>query len=445
MSLRTFKGGIHPDDSKTATNGKPIVKLAPGNRLYFPLQQHIGAPLTPKVGVGDAVKLGQVIADSESFMSVPLHASVSGTVSDIGLYLYPTGLKMPTIVVDNDGQDTLSEGIGPKPDPETLSPEEIRAVIRQAGIVGMGGAGFPTHVKLTPPADKPISYVIVNGAECEPYLTSDHRVMLEHPDEVLYGARVVRHLFGLKDAFIAIEENKPDAIATLQEHAADDDGIHIIALKKKYPQGAEKQLIHALTGRMVPSGGLPADVGCLVLNIDTAAEICRAFTQGMPLIRRVVTVAGGAVAEPANIETRIGVPFRELIDCAGGLTCEPGKIIMGGPMMGIAGYSLDVPVVKGTSGILAFRPDEVAVSPESNCLRCGRCVQVCPMHLLPAQLNAYAGKGDYEKCEELDVLDCIECGCCSYVCPAKRHLVQSMRAAKQAVQIQRGKAKAASK
>lgn len=442
MSLLTFKGGIHPSDHKCATNQKPIRILSPGERLYFPLQQHIGAPITPLVKVGDSVKLGQKLADSDSFMSVPLHASVSGTVKDIGLYLYPTGLKMPTIVVDNDGQDTLDDTIVPPPTPEKLPPEQIRKRIREAGIVGMGGAGFPTHVKLSPPAEKKIEYIIVNGAECEPYLTSDHREMLEAPDEVLYGTATVMRLFGLDHAFIAVEENKPDAIATLTECAKNYEGIRIVSLKKKYPQGAEKQLINALTGLEVPSGGLPADIGCVVLNVDTTTAICHALRDGMPLIRRIVTVSGSAVSDPCNLSTRIGVPFRELIEAAGGLACEPGKIIMGGPMMGVAGYSLDVPVVKGTSAILAFAPDDVAMRPETSCLRCGRCVSVCPMHLMPAQLNAYSTHMDYEKCEQYNVLDCIECGCCSYVCPAKRHLVQSMRTAKQAVQVARARARA---
>lgn len=443
--MLTFQGGIHPNDAKEATNSKPIEIIAPGEKLYFPLQQHIGAPITPLVQVGDKVKMGQKIADSQSFMSVPLHSSVSGEVVDIGLYLYPTGLKMPTIVINNDGRDTLADTIVPKPDPDKLTAKQILDIIREAGIVGMGGAGFPTHVKLSPPPEKKIKYVIINGAECEPYLTSDHRVMLETPDEVLYGLTVVKHLFGLTDAFIAIEENKPDAIRTMSQHAKNYNGIHVISLKKKYPQGAEKQLINALTGLEVPSGGLPADIGCVVLNIDTTAAIARAITQGMPLIRRIVTVAGGAVKNPSNFSVRIGMPFREVIEKAGGLTEEPKKIIMGGPMMGIAGYSLDVPVVKGTSGILAFTEQQVRVNPESNCLRCGRCVSVCPMHLEPVQINAYAGIRDYEACEKFDVLDCIECGCCSYVCPAKRHLVQSMRVAKQQVQIRRAKEKAKEK
>ncbi len=430
MGKLTFKRGIHPDDHKGQTNSLPIKTLMPPPLLYFALQQHIGAPLKALVKPGDTVRMGQKLADSNAAMSVPLHSSVSGVVKDIGLYLHPTGTKMPTIVVENDGLDTPAEPISHRA-LDAMSGEEILNIIHEAGIVGMGGAGFPTHIKLSPPPEKTIRHIIVNGAECEPYLTSDHRVMLETPEEVLQGLSVVMRLFPQAQAHIAIEENKPDAIRRITEHAGQYPGVQVLTMRKKYPQGAEKQLIFAVTGQEIPSGSLPMDVGCVVLNIDTVTAIARAVTLGMPLYRRIVTVSGNVVAAPGNFAVRIGTPFRAVVEAAGGCLIEPGKIIMGGPMMGIAGYSLDVPVVKGTSSILLLTEQEARVGAETPCIRCGRCASVCPMHLRPLFLNAYTHRENWEKCREENILDCIECGCCAYVCPAKRHLVQSIRLGKQ--------------
>ncbi len=430
MKKLTFKRGIHPDDNKLATCGLSIQKVDPPALLYFPLKQHIGAPLSPLVKKGDSVLMGQVIADSDAPVSVPLHSSVSGTVKDIGLYLHPSGVRVPTIVIENDGADTPAPCYPVVP-VEELSKEEIIKRIRMAGIVGMGGAGFPTHIKLSPPKDKTITNIIVNGAECEPYLTSDHRVMLETPEEVLSGLSIVMKLFSLDSGTIAIEENKPDAIKVLQECSKDYPGISVVTLKKKYPQGGEKQLIYAVCGQEVPSGSLPADVGCIVLNIDTVTAICRAVTKGVPLIRRIVTVSGDCVQSPGNFFVRLGTPFSVVLEAAGGVISEPKKILMGGPMMGISGHSLDVPVVKGTSAILLFSEKETTLGQETPCIRCGKCIDVCPMSLRPSFLNAYYVKGDWDKCREEHCQDCIECGCCSYVCPAKRHLVQSIRVAKE--------------
>lgn len=429
MAKLTFKKGIHPDDNKEFTSKVPIKTIEPGEKMYFPLNQHLGAPLSPLVSVGEEVKMGQKIASSDAFVSAPLHSSVSGKVTDIGLYPHHSGLKVPTIVIENDGKDTKAEPINTKSLDE-LSAKEIISLVREAGIVGMGGAGFPTYVKLSPAPDKKIEYVIVNGAECEPYLTSDHRVMLEETEDVLFGLKAVMKIFSLEKGYIGVEENKPDAIKALKESAKEYPGEEILTLKKKYPQGAEKQLIYAITKRQVPSGALPADIGCVVLNIDTVTAIARAIKEGMPLIRRIVTISGGAVKNPANYRVRIGTSFDDLIKESGGFSEEPKKIIYGGPMMGIAGVSTSVPVVKGTSAFLAFTEKETNIPPESNCLRCGKCVSACPMNLLPAELSVYSLTDDKEKIMSYNALDCLECGSCAYVCPAKRHLVQAIRVGK---------------
>lgn len=433
MKALTFKGGIHPHDNKKATEGINIEVLKAPEKLIFPMQQHIGAPCEPLVAVGDEVKMGQKIAESKAFISAPIHSSVSGKVAAIEPMLHPMGSKVMSIVIENDGLDTVHESVTPKGDWSNMDAKQIIDIVREAGIVGMGGATFPTYVKLSPPPDKKIEHVIINGAECEPYLTSDHRVMLETPEEIILGLKIIMHVFGLNKGYIGIEENKADAIKVMQEHASKEQGIEVVVLKTKYPQGAEKQLIKVITGKEVPSGGLPADVGALVNNIDTCTAIARAVTTGMPLIRRIVTVSGSAIKEPKNYHVRIGTPFSALIEKSGGFIKEPKKIVMGGPMMGIAQYSMDVPVIKGTSGILAFTDQEVSLAPESPCIRCGKCVEACPMNLLPLYLNAYAVKNDLEKAEEYHAVDCIECGSCSYVCPAKRHLVQTIRVAKQAI------------
>ncbi|WHH61044.1 electron transport complex subunit RsxC [Petroclostridium sp. X23] len=433
MKALTFKGGIHPHDNKHHTEKMSIISLQAPDRLYFPMQQHIGAPCEPVVAVGDEVKVGQKIADSKAFVSAPIHSSVSGKVVAIESILHPNGSKVMAIVVENDDKDTVDESVVPKGELDALEPKQIISIVREAGIVGMGGAGFPTHVKLSPPPDKKIDYVIINGAECEPYLTSDHRVMLEAPGEVILGLKAIMKVFGLNKGYIGIEENKMDAIKTMKEHASKEAGIEVVVLKTKYPQGAEKQLIKVIAGREVPSGALPADVGAVVNNIDTCTAIARAITTGMPLTRRIVTVSGAAVKEPRNYAVKIGTPFKYLFEQSGGFIEDPAKIVMGGPMMGIAQFSIDVPVVKGTSGLLAFTKEDVQLKPESPCIRCGKCVGACPMNLLPIYLSAYSSKNDLDKAEEYNAADCIECGSCSYVCPSKRHLVQSIRGAKQAI------------
>ncbi len=438
MNKLTFRGGIHPSGNKKHTEKKPLVEIAPPELLYFPLNQHIGAPLSPVVSIGDTVLKMQKIADAESYMSAPLHSSVSGKVKDIGLYLNHSNVKVPTIVIENDGEDREAEPIHTK-NPDELTPEEMKNIIREAGIVGMGGAGFPTHVKLSPPADKKITHLIINGAECEPYLTSDRRVMLEMTDDVIGGLKYLMKMLSLNECFVGIEDNAKDAIDALRKKAKEVAGIHILELKQKYPQGSEKQIINAITGIEVPMGALPMDVGCIVINIGTVAEIFRAIEKGIPLHRRIVTVSGDAVKNPGNFYARIGTPFKALTDAAGGFNEEPEKIIMGGPMMGIAGVSLDIPVVKGTSGILAFSREQAHIKKESACIRCGRCVSACPMRLMPTTLDMYSRKGDTETLMKYNIMNCMECGSCTYVCPSKRYLVQSIRMGKQTINTKRAK------
>ena len=437
MSVKkyTFKGGIHPDDSKGLTKDIPIKQLPVPEVVYIPLRQHIGALLEPCVKVGDYVKKGQIIGNSEAFVSVPVHATVSGTVKAIEPYFHPSGVKVPAIVIENDGQETLSEDIKPVGEYYNLTPAEIISAIRNAGIVGMGGATFPTHVKLSPPKDKKIEYVIINGAECEPYLTSDHRVMLENTEEVIYGLKAIMHIFSLDKGYIAVENNKPDAIKALREAIKDDPSVEICEMITKYPQGSEKQLINAITGREVPSGGLPADVGVVVNNIDTCVTIARALRTGMPLLRRIVTVSGKGINNPANYEVRIGTPFKYVAEAAGGIKENVRKVIMGGPMMGMAQYNLDTPVTKGTSGLLFLLDNEIYDEKEMPCTKCGKCVDSCPMGLMPLYLMAYSKNENYEGLKKYHLLDCMECGSCCYVCPSKKKLIQHIRVGKAKLQI----------
>jgi len=427
----SFKGGVHPDDNKGATASKPIEKLTPPSQLIYPLSQHIGAPCTPCVSVGDYVKMGQKIADSEAFVSAPIHASVSGTVKAIQMCPVPNGSLVESIIIENDFTDTMSDDIKPI-DYTSVNPDDIPNLVREAGIVGMGGATFPTHVKLMPPDAKKIDTIIVNGAECEPYLTSDHRVLLETPDEVLLGLKIILYRFGITNGHIAIEENKPDAIAVMNKKC-EGEGISLDVLKKKYPQGGEKQLIYAVTKRTVPLGKLPADVGVIVVNVDTCTAIARKFMYGTPLMRRIVTLTGTPLKNNVNYNVRIGTPIDYIIEQSGGFNEEPDKVILGGPMMGVAQFRLDVPVIKGTSAILCLSEKEAYIPEEGPCIRCGKCVEHCPMKLMPLYLQNFAKKDDMDSCEKYNVTACIECGSCSFICPAKRHLVQNIRVAKQRV------------
>lgn len=441
MLKKTFSGGIHPSGEKNWTEEKPIIVADAPELLYFPITQHIGAPLKPIVNIGDEVLKMQKIADTDGYVSAPLHSSVSGKIRDIGLYLNHSNVKVPTIVIENDGKETECEPITTK-NPDDMSPEEMIKIIREAGIVGMGGAGFPTHVKLSPPKDKKITHLIINAAECEPYLTSDRRVILEKTDDIFGGLKYLMYILGLNECYIGIEDNAKDAIKVLNEKAKTVSGVNVVELKQKYPQGSEKHIIYSVTGKTVPAGALPMDVGCVVVNIGTAAEIYHAIHDGTPLHKRVVTVSGDAVSNPSNILARVGTPFRALTDIAGGFTEEPAKIIMGGPMMGVAGVSLDIPVVKGTSGILAFSEKYAHFAKESACIRCGRCVSVCPMKLMPTILDMYSRKNELDTLIQNNISSCIECGSCTYVCPAKRYLVQSIRMGKQKIAARRMREKA---
>lgn len=428
MSSKTFKGGIHPPYNKERSRYLSIEKLGGSKEMIFPLSQHIGAPASPVVKVGDCVRTGQLIAAASGFVSANIHSSVSGTVTAIKPCLHPNGTEVMSIVIENDFKYEKDSSVTASSSSDMLSAEEILEIVRNAGIVGMGGATFPTHVKLSPPADKKIEAVIVNGAECEPYLTSDHRVLLESPEGVLKGLKACMKALNVTVGYVAIEDNKEDAIKTVSEAAKAFDGITVIPLKTKYPQGSEKHIIKAVTGREVPSGGLPADAGVVVINVDTANSISTAIDTGMPLITRIVTVGGDAMKEARNFRVRIGTPVKDVIEAAGGFCAEPDKILLGGPMMGTAIASTDVPIIKGTGAVLAFTK-KTAPAP-SKCMRCGKCVDACPMHLQPLMLRAYGKKGDLDMLKKLNITDCIECGVCSYLCPGGQNPLQYIRVSK---------------
>lgn len=432
----TFKKGIHPPYNKHFTEKLPIEVMPSPKEVVLPMSMHIGAPATPAVEVGQYVHLGEVVGRAAGYVSSNIHASVSGTVTAVEPRLTSGGKKEMCVVIENDFKDDTA-GAFVKHDPETVTAEEIIQIVSQAGIVGLGGATFPTSVKLSPSADSHIEYVIVNGAECEPYLTSDHAIMREQADKLVGGMRLLKKIFGLDKAYIGIEDNKPDAIAAVANAGSDD--IVVYELETKYPQGSEKHLITAITGREVPSGALPAQVGCIVCNAATTIAIYEAVTEGKPIYERVVSVTGSGIKQPKVLSFRIGTSVREIIEYCGGLTDDIGKVILGGPMMGPAIYNFDVPAGKGTSGILCMNAMEAEIEEPSNCIRCAKCTEVCPMGLMPLYLGSYSEKRNFEKCDEYSVLDCIECGCCAFTCPARRPLVAEIRLAKREVQALRKK------
>ena len=439
MGKLTFRGGIHPYEGKELSKDHPIEKYLPKGDLVYPLSQHIGAPSVPCVKKGDTVLAGQKIADAGGFVSVPLHASVSGTVKGIEKRLNATGSMVDCIVIENDQQYQEIEFQEARL--EDLTKEEILNRIKEGGVVGMGGAGFPTHVKLAPKDPSKIEYILVNGAECEPYITSDYRRMIEEPEKVVKGLQVILTLFDSAKGYICIEDNKPDCIAKMKELVKDIDRIEVKEMMTKYPQGGERTLIYAATGREINSTMLPADVGCVVDNVETVISVYKAVILGRPVNSRVVTVTGDGIKEPKNLLVLAGTDMSELVDAAGVLKAKIAKAISGGPMMGFALYDLHVPCTKTTSAFLFLEHDAVSEAQEiqTACINCGRCVSVCPGHVLPARLAKLAERGDMAGFEALDGMECCECGCCSYICPAKRPLTQSIKSMRKMVLASRRK------
>lgn len=439
MGKLTFRGGIHPYEGKELSKDHPIEKYLPKGDLVYPLSQHIGAPSVPCVKKGDTVLAGQKIADAGGFVSVPLHASVSGTVKGIEKRLNATGSMVDCIVIENDQQYQETEFQEARL--EDLTKEEILNRIKEGGVVGMGGAGFPTHVKLAPKDPSKIEYILVNGAECEPYITSDYRRMIKEPEKVVKGLQVILTLFDSAKGYICIEDNKPDCIAKMKELVKDIDRIEVKEMMTKYPQGGERTLIYAATGREINSSMLPADVGCVVDNVETVISVYKAVILGRPVNSRVVTVTGDGIKEPKNLLVLAGTDMSELVDAAGGLKGKIAKAISGGPMMGFALYDLHVPCTKTTSAFLFLEHDAVSEAQEiqTACINCGRCVSVCPGHVLPARLAKLAERGDMAGFEALDGMECCECGCCSYICPAKRPLTQSIKSMRKMVLASRRK------
>ncbi len=435
MFKATFRGGIHPDDKKQITRNESIVRIDASEIMKFPLSQHIGAPCEPIVKAGDKVYVGQKIADSKAFVSAPIHSSVSGKVIGIEKTLIPNGSVVDAILIENDFAYKSAPSSGTVKKFHKLSKKEKIDVIREAGLVGLGGACFPTHIKLNPP--KEIDSIIINGAECEPYLTNDFRLMIENTEDILYGIKCMMDILSCNKAYVAVEENKPEAIKALKDATESTDKISVIPLKTKYPQGSEKQIISAVTGREVPSGGLPSDVGVVVDNIDTCISIGKACKERKPLTERVITISGECIEHPINCSVKIGTCINDVIKAAGGIIGEPQKVLAGGPMMGVCLYDLNVPVVKGTSAILVLSDNEVGLKETSPCIRCGKCVQKCPMHLMPLTLNMYAMKKDLKMCEKYNIMDCIECGVCTYLCQTGQNVVQNIKAAKNLIREQK--------
>ncbi len=431
MGLYSFKGGIHPDYHKQETASKPLEVMKPPEQVVIPMLQHIRVDCQPLVAKGDSVKMGQKIGESDAFLSAPVHSSVSGQVIAVEPRPHQNGSRVMSVVIQNDFQDLPAQRICEKDSVAQMSAEEIRHVVREAGIVGMGGAGFPVHIKLDIPKGKACDTVIVNGAECEPYLSSDHHSMLQYSDELVYGLRAVMKAVGAQKGIIAIEDNKRDAEQLLCGKTKDMAEIEVALLETKYPQGSEKHIIKTVLGKEVPSGALPIDVGVVVNNVDTCISICRAIRDGMPPVKRCITVSGGCVREPKVLEARIGTPFETLVEAAGGMIEEPLKIIVGGPMMGQCQVDLSASMVKTSSGLLLLSERETGIFEEGPCLRCGKCVDACPMNLMPMLLSVAGRKKKVEQSIKLHAVDCLECGCCTYSCPSHRYLLEGIRMAKQ--------------
>lgn len=437
MAFLTFKGGIHPYDGKALTKDSPAETYLPRGEMVYPLSQHIGAPASPVVQKGDYVKRGQKIGEAGGFVSAPVHASVSGIVKGMEPRLGATGTMANSIIIENDGRYEETEYVPARL--EELTKEEILKRIQDGGVVGMGGAGFPTHVKLSPKMPEKIEYVLVNGAECEPYLTSNYRKMLDEPEEIVEGLRIMLALFENAKGYVCIEDNKPDCIEKMKELVKDIPRMEVKELLTKYPQGGERTLIYATTGREINSSMLPADVGCVVDNVDTVAAIYRAVILGEPVIDKVITVTGDGIKTPKNFKVCTGTDLAEVVEAAGGLKEGVSKVIAGGPMMGFAMYDLHVPCTKTTSACLCLKEDPVSKAKQTACINCGRCVNVCPGGVIPARLATFAEHGDMESFQKFDGMECCECGCCSYICPAKRPLTQSIKSMRKMVLASRKK------
>ncbi len=438
MGISTFKGGVHPYDGKDLAKDQPIRRIKPKEILVYPLSQHIGAPASPIVAVGDTILRGQKIAEAGGFVSAPVFASVSGTVKAIEPRHVATGDLVNSIIIENDGEMKETDFHGVE-DVASLSKEQIIEKVKEAGVVGMGGAGFPTHVKLSPKEPDKIEFIIANCAECEPYLTADYRRMLENPEELIGGMKIVLRLFDHAKGILGVEDNKPDCIQKLKELTKDEERIEVMPLKTKYPQGGERQLIYATTGRSINSKMLPADAGCIVDNVETLVAINRAVKEGKPVMDRIFTVTGDAVANPGNFEYCIGMSYAEILEEAGGFKEDPEKMISGGPMMGFAVFSLEIPTTKTSSSLLCFKKDDVSASEVTACINCGRCVSVCPEQIVPSRLAKMSQFHDSESFERWNGMECIECGSCSYICPAKRPLAQYIKTMKKQILAERRK------
>jgi Na+-translocating ferredoxin:NAD+ oxidoreductase subunit C len=441
---KTFTGGVHPPQRKEYTKDKGIRQAKPPSRVVIPLIQHTGAPCDAVVKVGDGVKKGQVVGQIEEFITSPVHASISGVVKEIKEMPHPVVGKSISIVVESDGKDEWIESVRPRDNISDLNKEDIVDIIRQSGIVGLGGAAFPSHVKLSS-RKKAIDTVILNGAECEPYLTCDERIMIERPQDMIKGLLLIMRAVDVGRAFIAIESNKPQAIEAVRNslkgfkrEELNGKDINLKILPTKYPQGSEKQLIETLLKRRVPPQGLPLDVGCVVHNVGTAIAIFEAVYNTKPLIERCVTLTGDCLREPLNLNVRIGTSVKDIIDECGGVIKDISKVIVGGPMMGIAQYTIDIPVIKGTTGILFLSDDKAHIFDEGTCIRCARCVDACPMNLLPLSYVKLVKKEKYEALKDYNIDDCIECGACAYVCPSRIPLVQYVKVGKRELFYKKG-------
>lgn len=428
MKFFGFKGGVHPPENKIQTENQAIEIFKASKMVTIPLLQHIGVPLTPCVEVGEKVLKGQKIGDSQGFLSVPIHSSVSGIVKKIEVMPFPLMGEVLTVVIENDFTDEWTE-LKKIEDWKKSSKEELLAVIKEKGIVGLGGAAFPTHIKLNPPADTKIEALLLNGAECEPYLNSDNRVMIEDSEKVVEGIKIMKHILGVELAVIGIEDNKLESIEVMK-NACKGTGIEVMPLKTMYPQGGEKSLIKAILNKEVPSGKLPSSVGAVVNNTTTAAAIYDAVVNGLPLLDKVVTVTGKAISEPKNLKVLIGTPINEILEYCGYNEEVVEKVVMGGPMMGMAQFKLEVPVIKGTSGLLALTKEETNACKPKPCIGCGKCVDVCPMSLEPIMYARLAEFSQWEDMGRYHLMDCIECGSCSYICPANRPLTEAIKIGK---------------